>query len=166
MKTAKDIDAYIADFPEHVQEKLEQMRKAIHEAAPGLTEAIGYGIPTFKLNGNVVHFGGFKNHIGFYPAPQGLAAFKKELSKYKGAKGSVQFPHDEPLPLELVKKITKYRVKVMKEEAKVKAEAKAKTKDKAKAEAKAKPKAKEKAKAEAKVKSKVKVKPTSKAKAK
>src|SRR5690349_12262646 len=150
MKTADTIDSYIARFPEEVQVKLQQMRKAIHEAAPGLTETIGYGIPTFKLNGNVVHFGGFKNHIGFYPAPQGLEEFKKELSKYKGSKGAVQFPLDEPLPLALVKKIVKYRVGIMKAEA----EAKAEEKNKAKEKAKAKPKAEGDTKARAKDNSK------------
>lgn len=170
MQKASTIDEYIAQYPAEVQTKLQQMRKAIHEAAPGLTEAIGYGIPTFKLNGNVVHFGGFKNHIGFYPAPQGLEEFKKELSKYKGSKGAVQFPLDEPLPIALVKKITKYRVKVMKEEAKVKAEAKPKptlrlrsgttlrlrsgTKAEAKPKTRAEAKTKEKPKAKAKAKAK------------
>jgi uncharacterized protein YdhG (YjbR/CyaY superfamily) len=154
MKTADTIDSYIASFPEEVQAKLQQMRKAIHEASPGLTEAMAYGIPTFKLNGNVVHFGGFKNHIGFYPAPQGLEEFKKELSKYKGAKGSVQFPLDEPLPLALVKKIVKYRVNVMKAEAKNKAESKPtlRLRSGTKAKAKVKPKVKAEVKAKAKAK--------------
>ena len=118
MNTAKDIDTYIATYPAATQALLQQMRDTIHKAQPGLIEAMAYGIPTFKYNDkNLVHFGGFKNHIGFYPAPQGLEAFKKELSKYKGAKGSVQFPLDEKLPLTLVTKIVKYRVKTMKEEA-------------------------------------------------
>jgi len=104
------IDAYIADFPEAVQALLEQMRKTITKAAPKAEEAMAYGIPTFKLNGNLVHFGGFKHHIGFYPAPTGLKEFEQELSVYKGAKGSVQFPIDQPLPLELVTRIVQYRV--------------------------------------------------------
>ena len=106
------IDEYIAQFPEDVQEKLQQVRAIVRKAAPATEEKIGYGIPTFTLNGkNLVHFGGFKNHIGFYPAPQGLEEFKKELAGYKGAKGSVQFPLDKPLPVTLIKKIVKFRVK-------------------------------------------------------
>ena len=104
------IDDYIAGFPESTQELLERVRQTIRKAAPNAEEAISYGIPTFKLNGNLVHFAGYKNHIGFYPVPQGLDAFKEELSQYKGAKGSVQFPLDQPLPLDLITKITKYRV--------------------------------------------------------
>lgn len=88
------IDAYIAGFPEATQALLEQMRQTVRDVAPEAEEAISYGMPTFKLNGNLVHFAAFKNHIGFYPAPQGLDAFKEELSPYKGAKGSVQFPLD------------------------------------------------------------------------
>src|SRR5688572_10599925 len=95
------------------------MRQIILKEVPDAEEKIGYGIPTYKLNGkNLVHFGGFKNHVGFYPAPSGLTAFEKDLSKYKAAKGSVQFPHDEPLPLTLVTKIVKYRLKEEKETAK------------------------------------------------
>jgi len=104
------IDAYIADFPKNVQKKLEEIRVAIKKAAPKAEEAIKYGIPTFVLNGNLVHFGGFKNHIGFYPAPRALEEFKKELSGYEGSKGAVQFPLDKPLPLTLISKIVKYRV--------------------------------------------------------
>jgi len=104
------IDAYIAGFPEATQMLLEQMRQTVRHAAPEAEEAISYGMPTFKLNGNLVHFAAFKNHIGFYPAPQGLDAFKEELAHYKGAKGSVQFPLDQPLPLDLITKITKYRI--------------------------------------------------------
>lgn len=110
-KTAADIDSYIAGFPKEVQLILQTVRTTIQKAAPDATEAMAYGIPTFKWNGrNLVHFGGFKAHIGFYPAPQGLEAFKAELSKYKGAKGSVQFPLDQPMPLTLITKIVKYRV--------------------------------------------------------
>lgn len=104
------IDAYIAGFPENVQELLQRVRATLREAAPDAEETIGYGIPTLKLNGNLVHFAAFKSHIGFYPAPQGLDAFKEELAGYKGAKGSVQFPLDQPLPLDLIARITKYRV--------------------------------------------------------
>lgn len=109
-KNNPDVDHYIAGFPEEIQKLLEAMRQTIRKAAPDADEKIGYGIPTFTLNGNLVHYAAFKNHIGFYPAPRGLEAFKEELSGYKGAKGSVQFPFDRPLPLDLVAKITKYRI--------------------------------------------------------
>ena len=121
MEKSKDnIDEYIAGFPAYIQEKLQLVRATIKASAPDAEEAIKYGIPTFMLNGNLVHFGGFKNHIGFYPAPQGLEEFKEELSGYKGSKGSVQFPHDEPLPLELITKIVKFRVQKNQEKAKKK----------------------------------------------
>jgi uncharacterized protein YdhG (YjbR/CyaY superfamily) len=107
---AETIDEYIARFPKDIQKLLKEMRATIHKAAPQAEEAIKYAMPTFVLNGNLVHFAAFKNHIGFYPAPQGIDEFKKELSRYKGAKGSVQFPLDEPLPLSLVTKIVKFRV--------------------------------------------------------
>ena len=105
-----NIDEYIADFPKDVQKILEQVRATIKKAAPEAEEAIKYAIPTFMLNGNLVHFAAFKNHIGFYPAPMGIELFKEELSAYKGGKGSVQFPLDEPMPLELISKIVKFRV--------------------------------------------------------
>ena len=105
------MDEYIAGFPKDVQKKLEEIRATIKKAAPKAEEAIKYGIPTFTLNGNLVHFGGFKNHIGFYPAPRALEEFKKELSMYEGSKGAVKFPMDKPLPLTLISKIVKYRVK-------------------------------------------------------
>ncbi len=108
---AGTIDQYIAAFPGEVQRLLQQMRETIRKAAPSAEETISYAIPTFKLNGNLVHFAAFKNHIGFYPGPSGIEAFKKELSAYEGAKGSVQFPLDEPLPLALVTKVVKFRVK-------------------------------------------------------
>ncbi len=106
-----NMDGYIAGFPEQIRKKLKEMRTIIRKAAPGTEETINYGVPTFKLNGNLVHFGGFKNHIGFYPAPSGIEAFKKELSVYEGAKGSVKFPVDKPLPASLITKIVKFRVK-------------------------------------------------------
>ena len=87
------------------------MRAIIHKVVPEAEEEIKYGIPTFILNGNLVHYGGFKNHIGFYPAPSGIAEFKEELSKYKGAKGSIQFPLEKALPVSLITKIVKYRKK-------------------------------------------------------
>lgn len=105
------VDSYIASFPADVQTLLQQVRKTIQQAAPGATEAIKYGIPTFILNGNLVHFAAFKHHIGFYPAPTGIKAFEQELSPYKQGKGSIQFPFDQPLPLELINKIVIYRVK-------------------------------------------------------
>jgi len=117
---AKNIDGYIAGFPNEVQEKLEKLRMTIRKAAPEAEETINYGIPTFSLNGNLVHFAAFKNHIGFYPAPSGIEAFKKELSVYEGAKGSVQFPIEKSLPLNLVSKIVKFRVKENLEKAKLK----------------------------------------------
>jgi uncharacterized protein YdhG (YjbR/CyaY superfamily) len=104
------IDEYIQTFPNHVQAILQQIRLAIQKAAPKATEKISYGMPTFFLEGNLVHFAAFKNHIGFYPVPSGIEKFKKELSKYKGAKGSVQFPLDKPIPLGLISKIVKFRV--------------------------------------------------------
>lgn len=120
-KSITNVDEYIAAFPGDVQKKLQQVRQTIKKAAPDAEECIGYGIPTYKLNGNLVHFGGFKNHIGFYPTPRGLAEFEKELSQYKGAKGSVQFPLDKPMPLDLIKRITLYRIKVSGDTTKKKA---------------------------------------------
>jgi uncharacterized protein YdhG (YjbR/CyaY superfamily) len=117
---AETIDEYIAGFPKDIQKLLKEMRATIKKAAPKAEEAIKYAMPTFVLNGNLVHFAAFKNHIGFYPAPQGIEEFKKELSKYKGAKGSVQFPLDQPLPLSLVTKIVKFRVAKNLEKAKKK----------------------------------------------
>jgi uncharacterized protein YdhG (YjbR/CyaY superfamily) len=108
---AKNIDEYIEQFPKEIQKLLTEMRITIQKAAPKAEEAIKYAMPTFTLNGNLVHFAAFKNHIGFYPAPQGIEEFKNELSKYNGSKGAVQFPLDKPLPLTLVSKIVKFRVK-------------------------------------------------------
>jgi uncharacterized protein YdhG (YjbR/CyaY superfamily) len=109
--TPKDIDAYIAGYPAEVREILQKVRATIREAAPEAGEAMKYGIPTFTLHGNLVHFAGHKKHIGFYPAPSGLVAFKAELSAYKGSKGAVQFPLDQPIPYELIGAITAFRVK-------------------------------------------------------
>lgn len=106
------IDGYIAQFPKEVQAILEEIRQTVADAAPGAVEAISYQIPTFKLNGsNLVHFAAWKGHIGFYATPAGNAAFQKELARYKMAKGSVQFPLDEPIPYKLVAKIAKCRAK-------------------------------------------------------
>ena len=105
------IDEYIKTFPEDIQGILEKIRQTIKKAAPLAVEAISYQMPTFKLNGkNLVHFAAFKNHIGFYPTPSGTESFQKELSPYKYAKGSVQFPLDKPIPYELVEKIVNFRV--------------------------------------------------------
>lgn len=105
-----NIDEYIAGFPAEVQELLEQVRLTIKNVAPEAHEVISYGMPAFKLNGILVWFAAYKNHIGFYPHSSGIAAFKKELSAYKGAKGSVQFPLNKPLPLEMIAEIVKFRV--------------------------------------------------------
>ena len=107
----KSIDDYINTFPRNIQNVLQEMRRTIREAAPEAEEAISYQIPTFKLNGNLVHFAAFKNHIGFYPTSTGVSAFKKELSRYEGSKGTVRFPMDKPLPLPLVRRIVKFRVR-------------------------------------------------------
>jgi uncharacterized protein YdhG (YjbR/CyaY superfamily) len=125
MEQFTNISEYIATFPESTQQLLEQIRSTITKAAPKAEEAISYAMPTFKLHGNLVHFAGYKNHIGFYPGAGGIAAFQKEIDKYKNAKGSVQFPLDQPLPLALVTKITKYRVKQNLEKAALKAQRKA-----------------------------------------
>ena len=107
----KTIDEYIRTFPKDVQTILEKMRKTIREAAPGAVETISYQMPTFKLNGKgLVYFAAFKNHIGFYPIPSGVEAFEKELSSYKQGKGSVQFPIDQPVPYDLVRRIVTFRV--------------------------------------------------------
>lgn len=111
MKQYKDINSHIADFPAGTQKLLKQLRATIKKAAPKATEAISYGIPTFKLNGNLIHFSGYAKHIGFYPGASGIASFKKELTKYKTSKGTVQFPLDKALPLSLITKIVKFRVK-------------------------------------------------------
>jgi len=110
-KIAKSIDEYIERFPEETQQLLQEMRLMIRKAAPKAEESISYGMPTFRLGRNRVYFAGFRNHIGFYPIPSGIEAFKKELSKYKQGEGSVQFPIGEPLPLALVSRIVKFRMK-------------------------------------------------------
>jgi uncharacterized protein YdhG (YjbR/CyaY superfamily) len=109
-ETPKTIDEYIAGFPGDIQEILQKIRRTIHEAAPDAVEAISYQMPTFKLSGNLVHFAGYKSHIGFYPVPSGIEKFKAELSVYKQGKGSVQFPLDQPIPYDLISRIVKFRV--------------------------------------------------------
>ena len=104
------IDEYISQFAPDVREKLESIRSIIKEEAPDAKEIIRYQMPTFTLFGNLVHFAAFKNHIRFYPTPSGIEAFKGDISKYKNAKGSIQFPIDEPLPFDLIKAMVKFRV--------------------------------------------------------
>ncbi|MFN7943998.1 MAG: DUF1801 domain-containing protein [Blastocatellia bacterium] len=105
------IDEYIAGFPPHIRSILEKIRATISKAAPNAQEAIKYQMPTFTLHGNLVHFAACKNHIGFYPAPSGITQFSHELASYKSAKGSVQFPLDQPVPYELIGRIVRFRVK-------------------------------------------------------
>jgi uncharacterized protein YdhG (YjbR/CyaY superfamily) len=107
---ARDIDDYISRFPENVQDILRKIRAIVHECAPEAQEAIKYQMPTFTLNGNLVHFAAFKNHIGFYPVPTGIEKFKEELSVYPSGKGSVQFPLDRPIPYDLIRRIVEFRV--------------------------------------------------------
>jgi uncharacterized protein YdhG (YjbR/CyaY superfamily) len=110
--TPTTIDEYIAGFPPEIQAILHKVRATVKKAAPHADEAIKYRMPTFVLKGrNLVHFAAFKHHIGFYPAPTGIEAFKAELAPYAGAKGSVQFPLDKPIPYALISKIVKFRVK-------------------------------------------------------
>ena len=104
------IDDYINSFPKDIQELLKQIRLTIKNTAPEAIETINYKMPTFQFNGNLVHFAAYKQHIGFYPAPSGIEAFKKDLSEYKWAKGSVQFPLDKTIPLDLIAEIVKFRV--------------------------------------------------------
>jgi uncharacterized protein YdhG (YjbR/CyaY superfamily) len=110
-KMPQDIDEYIERHSKKDQRLLGQMRATIQKAAPEATEKISYGIPTFYLNGNLVHFAAFSNHIGFYPTSSGIAAFKEQLGPYKWSKGAVQFPKDKPVPVALVARIVKFRVK-------------------------------------------------------
>jgi uncharacterized protein YdhG (YjbR/CyaY superfamily) len=104
------VDKYISGFPKDTQVVLQQMRTLIRNAAVDATETMSYGIPTFVLNGNLVHFAGYKNHIGFYPGPSGVEHFAKEIKAYKNSKGAIQFPLNEPLPEKLITKIVTYRV--------------------------------------------------------
>lgn len=118
MDILNEVDLYISGFPGEIQVLLQQMRVTIRNAAPEAEEIISYGMPSYRLGGLLVHFAGYKNHIGFYPAPSGIEAFKKELSVYKGAKGSVQFPLDKPLPLDLISQIVEFRAIENREKAK------------------------------------------------
>ena len=109
-KRFKTIDEYIKTFPKDVQEILMELRYVINSAAPEAQEAISYQIPTFKLNGNLVHFAGYKNHIGFYPTPSAINEFKNELSQFQVSKGAIKFPIGKPIPFDLVRRIVEYRV--------------------------------------------------------
>ncbi|MBN1152341.1 MAG: DUF1801 domain-containing protein [Dehalococcoidia bacterium] len=115
MKTGKpvprNIDDYIAGFPPNVQEILQKVRSTIKKAAPQAEESISYQMPTFKLEGNLVHFAAFKNHVGLYPTPSGTQTFRKELSPYETGKGSIRFPLDKPIPYGLITRIVKFRAK-------------------------------------------------------
>ena len=123
------IDEYIATFPEEIQKKLEEVRATIKTAAPEAKEKISYQIPTFTLYGNLVHFAAFKNHIGFFPTSSGVQSFKHELSQYETSKGTIKFPLDKPLPLDLISKITEYRVAENLKKAEVKTNKKKKSSD-------------------------------------
>ncbi len=114
----KNIDEYIARYPENVQGLLQKIRLTIRKAAPDAREAISYQIPTFKLGGNLVHFAAFSKHISFFPTSSGIAKFKRELKSYETSKGTVRFPIEEPIPYKLISKITKFRVKEVTEKKK------------------------------------------------
>jgi uncharacterized protein YdhG (YjbR/CyaY superfamily) len=110
MKQAYSIDSFIAEFPAEVQAVLQELRELIHREAPGCIETINYGIPTFQLNGNLVHFSAYKSHIGFYPGSSGIANFSDRFQQYKLSKGTVQFPLGQPLPYDLIAEIVRFRV--------------------------------------------------------
>jgi uncharacterized protein YdhG (YjbR/CyaY superfamily) len=113
MKVEKpaNVDAYIATFPENVQKVLQRLRRTVRQAAPGAEETISYGMPAYRYKGRVIiYFAGYTNHIGIYATPLAHAAFQKELSAYKQGRGSVQFPHDQPMPLDLIKRMVQFRV--------------------------------------------------------
>jgi uncharacterized protein YdhG (YjbR/CyaY superfamily) len=110
-KRFESIDEYIAKFPRNVQDILEKLRQTIQDSAPNAKETISYQMPTFKLKGNLVYFAAWKNHIGFYPTSSAIEAFKEELHEYEVTKGTIKFPLNKPIPLDLVKKMVKYRVK-------------------------------------------------------
>lgn len=114
------VDEYIARFPKDIEQLLQTVRSTIKKAAPGSEETISYGMPAYKFHGVLVYFAGYKNHIGFYATPTGHVAFKEELGIYKQGKGSVQFPHNQPLPLALISRIVKFRVKENLEREKMK----------------------------------------------
>lgn len=111
MEKINNIDEYIYQFPIETQLKLNSIREFINNSFPEVNEAISYGMPTFRLNGNLVHFAGYKNHIGFYPGSSGVANFLDKLTHYKTSKGAIQFPINEAIPFDLIKEITEFRVK-------------------------------------------------------
>jgi uncharacterized protein YdhG (YjbR/CyaY superfamily) len=110
MKSYTNIDEYISNYPDDTQLKLKEIRKAIQKIAPEAKEKIAYGIPTFVYHGNLVHFGGFKDHIGFFPGASGVTAFENELRKYETSKGTIRFSLEKPLPLALIRRIVKFRI--------------------------------------------------------
>ncbi len=119
MKAYKTIDEYIVSFPPDIQEKLQRIRAVIRNAAPDAEEAIRYGIPTFRLNGsNLVHFAAFKDHLSFFPTSSGVAKFQRELSSYKLSRGTIQLPLSEPVPYDLVERITRFRIEETREKKK------------------------------------------------
>jgi uncharacterized protein YdhG (YjbR/CyaY superfamily) len=121
MKKPTDTDSYIAGFPKETQKLLQQVRTAIKQAAPKAEEVISYGMPAFKQNGKpLVYFAGYAQHIGFYPTGSGIAAFTKEIEKYKHSKGAVQFPLDKPIPVTLIKQMVKFKIAENLEKAKAK----------------------------------------------
>ena len=122
MNKPTDIDAYISGYPEAIRKLLQEIRDTIKKAAPQAEEVISYGMPAFRQNGMLVWFAAFKNHIGFYPIPSGIEAFKDELSAFRGTKGSVHFPFDKPLPVDLISRIVSFRLteNMIKESAKIK----------------------------------------------
>jgi len=120
MDKPKDIDEYIAAFPKGVQKLLQQVRTTIHKTAPEAEETISYGMPAFKLNGIIVYFAAFKSHIGLYALPSGNAVFQTELDTYKTGKGSIQFPFDKPLPIDLIIRIVKFRIEENQKKAELK----------------------------------------------
>jgi len=110
-QSIESVDSYIQSSPPEIQKKLRQLRSMIRSAAPAAVEKISYRMPTFFLNGNLVYFAAFKNHIGFHPGSKAIEKFSKELASYEGSKGTVRFPFDSPIPAALIKKIVRYRVK-------------------------------------------------------
>ena len=123
-KPARDIDDYISRYPKDVQVILRKMRLAIHKVAPAASERISYQIPTFYLQGNLVHFAAFSKHVSFFPTSSGVAKFQKELTKYKTSKGTIQFQLDQPIPYDLLRRIVVFRVKENLKRAKKKAKSK------------------------------------------
>jgi uncharacterized protein YdhG (YjbR/CyaY superfamily) len=109
-KTPENVDEYIAGFPEEIQVMMDMIRKTIHELVPEVKEKISWGMPTFSLKKVLVQFGGFKDHIGFFPGPDAIEAFKEELTGYKTSKGTIRFPYKKPVPVELVRKIVLRRL--------------------------------------------------------